>query len=123
VPTALLPRFGVSWSADDDTHLTARFSVDQIAIEVHYTLDSGGHVRSVVFDRWGDPDNTGTWAMHPFGVEVGAYATFGGVTIPSAGSAGWFYGTDRWLDGTFFRYEITSLHLVRAAGGGALLRR
>jgi hypothetical protein len=123
VPTALLPRFGVSWTADDNTHLTARSNVDQIALEVHYTLDSGGRVRSVVFDRWGDPDDTGTWAMHPFGVEVSGYSTFGGVTIPNAGSAGWFYGTDRWPDGTFFRFEITDLHLVRQGGGGALLRR
>ena len=42
--------------------------------------------------------------------------------IPSAGSAGWFYGTDRWPDGAFFRFEITALHLVREAGGGSLLR-
>ena len=123
VPTALLPRFNVSWSADDDTHLTARSSVDQIPIEVHYTLDAAGRVRSIVFGRWGDPDSTGTWAMHPFGAEVSEYATFGGISIPSAGSAGWFYGTDRWPDGRFFRFEITDLHLAREAGGGALLRR
>jgi hypothetical protein len=123
VPTALLPRFGVSWTADDDTHITARSSIDQIALEVQYTLDPTGRVRSVVFDRWGDPDNTGTWALHPFGVEVSGYSTFGGVSIPNAGSAGWFYGTDRWPDGEFFRFEITALHLVRQVGGGALLRR
>jgi hypothetical protein len=26
---------------------------------------------------------------------------------------GWFYGTDRWPDGEFFRYQITDLTLVR----------
>lgn len=123
VPTALLPRFGVSWSADDDTHLTARSSVDQIALEVHYTLDSNGNVHSIGFDRWGDPDNTGTWAMHPFGVEFTGHKTFGGVTIPNAGSAGWFYGTERWPDRRFFRFEITSLHLVRPVSGGMPLLR
>jgi hypothetical protein len=30
--------------------------------------------------------------------------------VPSAGWAGWFYGTDRWSDGESF--QITDLHLV-----------
>jgi uncharacterized protein DUF6544 len=123
VPTALLPRFGVTWTADDDTHITARYAVDQIGVEVHYTIDGDGRVRSVVFDRWGDPDQTGTWAMHPFGVDVTGYATFGGVTIPNAGNAGWFYGTDRWPEGAFFRFEITRLHLVRTLDTGDLFGR
>jgi hypothetical protein len=72
-------------------------------------------VRSVVFDRWGDPDNTGTWGHHPFGFEVTGFSTFDGVTIPSAGRAGWFYGTDRWDEGEFFRAEITDYHLVTEA--------
>lgn len=25
---------------------------------------------------------------------------------------GWFFGTDRWRDGEFFRYELTGLNLV-----------
>jgi hypothetical protein len=69
-------------------------------------------VRSVVFDRWGDPNNRGSWAYYPFGFEATAYATFDGVTIPSSGRAGWFYGTDRWNEGEFFRCEITDYHLV-----------
>jgi len=35
--------------------------------------------------------------------------------IPSAGRAGWFYGTDRWSEGEFFRYEFTDFHLVTPA--------
>jgi hypothetical protein len=69
-------------------------------------------VRSVVFDRWGDPDSTGTWGHHPFGFEVIGHSSFDGVTIPSSGRAGWFYGTDRWDEGEFFRFEITDYHLV-----------
>ena len=63
----------------------------------------------VNFPRWGDPDHTGTWGQHPFGGEVTAYRTFDGLTIPSAGRFGWFFGTDRWSDGEFFRYQITTL--------------
>ena len=38
--------------------------------------------------------------------------TFGGVTIPARGRAGWHHGTDRWENGVFFRYEITGYELV-----------
>lgn len=112
VPTALLPRFGVQWSASDDRHITARYRLDSTDLDVHYELDGDGLLRSFVFDRWGDPDRTRSWALHPFGGEVTGYATFDGVSIPAAGRVGWFFGTDRWREGEFFRYQITDLQLV-----------
>jgi len=115
VPTALLPRFGVTWTASDPHHITAKYRLDHAEIELHYTLADDARVRSVVFDRWGDPDVSGTWGHHPFGFEMTGYSTFDGVTIPSAGRAGWFYGTDRWDEGEFFRAEITDYHLVTEA--------
>jgi Family of unknown function (DUF6544) len=33
VPTALLPRYGVDWSAVDDRHLTARWRIDTFEVE------------------------------------------------------------------------------------------
>jgi hypothetical protein len=39
VPTALLPRFGVTWSATDAHHITASYRVDETELELHYTLD------------------------------------------------------------------------------------
>jgi hypothetical protein len=112
VPTALLPRFGVTWTATDPNHVTASYRLDEADIELHYTLGDDVRVRSVVFDRWGDPDSIGTWGHHPFGFEVIGHSSFDGVTIPSSGRAGWFYGTDRWDEGEFFRFEITDYHLV-----------
>lgn len=112
IPTALLPRFGVEWSAADDHHLTARLRLDTYDVELHYTLDDHARIQTCWFDRWGDPSQTGTHALHPFGMEATAHRTFSGVTIPSAGRAGWHYGTDRWPDGIFFEYEITDLHLL-----------
>jgi Family of unknown function (DUF6544) len=114
VPTALLPRSGVTWTATDPHHITANYRLDDAEIELRYALGHDARVRSVVFDRWGDPDITGTWGLHPFGFEATGYSTFDGVTIPSAGRAGWFYGTDRWNEGEFFRSEITDYHLVSA---------
>jgi hypothetical protein len=112
VPTTLLPRFGVVWTAADSHHITATFQLDDAEIELHLTLGDDARIRFVDFSRWDDPDNTGNFGPHPFGLEATANSTFDGVTIPSAGRGGWFHGTDRWNKGEFFRYEITDYHLV-----------
>lgn len=113
LPTTLLPRFGVEWAAPDDAHIEARYAIDEEPMHVRYEITDDGHVRAVVFDRWGDPDGTGNWGLWPFGGEFTSHATFDGVTIPVAGSLGWHYGTDRWVEGEFFRYRITDLSLHR----------
>ena len=109
VPTTLLPRFGVAWSATDTRRITARFALDATDVEVHFTLDDQAHVRSIVFDRWGDPDGTGAWGWHPAGMEVTRTTTFGGLTIPSAGRFGWCFGTQRWPEGEFFQFQLLSV--------------
>lgn len=116
VPTALLPRFGVTWSAEDEAHVTARFRVGSTPVEINLELDPAGRIRSMVFDRWGDPDQTGSWAQHPFGGEITGYRCFGGLTVPSAGRLGWHFGTDQWAAGEFFRYVITSLQTPSTDG-------
>jgi hypothetical protein len=116
VPTALLPDFGVEWSASGDEHITARYQIADYPIEIHCTLTDDARLRSIVFRRWGDPNGTGQFALHPFGGDFTGYATFNGLTIPSEGRFGWHYGTDRWDDGEFFRYRITGLEpIVKAA--------
>jgi hypothetical protein len=75
-----------------------------------FLLRADGRVRSLVIDRWGDAENSGTWALHRFGVDVTDDATFGGVSIPSRGRAGWHFGTEGWQEG--FRCRITDLRLV-----------
>jgi hypothetical protein len=112
VPTVLLPRFGTLWSATDDRHLRAHMTIDGVRCDVDYTLDEQARPTRIVFERWGDPDRTGHWGWYPFGFEVTAYATFGGITAPSAGRAGWFAGTDRWAQGEFFRCAVSALRIV-----------
>lgn len=114
LPTALLPRFGVRWDATGDNDLTAFLSGNGVDTTLHLHTDRHGHPEWVRFDRWGDPDQTGTWGLHPFGFQVTGTRTFGPLTIPSSGSAGWFHGTDRWLDGEFIRCDITALDPVPA---------
>lgn len=112
VPTTLLPRFGVTWSATDPHHVAATYLLDETELKVRYVLADDGRVRSVTLERWADPDNTGTYGYHPFGFEVTGHTSFDGVTIANAGRGGWFFGTDRWADGEFMRYEITDYRLV-----------
>ena len=109
IPTTLLPRFGVRWTADADDRITAHHQLDATPIDLRLTIDATGSVRSIAFDRWGDPDQTGTWARHAFGGEITAHRSLAGLTIPSRGRLGWHVGTDRWADGEFFRFEITDL--------------
>lgn len=112
VPTALLPRFGVSWRVTDPHHIAASYQLDEREHEVHLVLDDYARIRSVALERWGDPDGTGKSELHPFGFEATGHLMFGGVTIPSAGRAGWFLGTGRWPESESFRFEISEYELV-----------
>ena len=107
------------------TDNTSKSSEDQITVthhlgatttEVTYQLDAAGHITALAFDRWGDPDSTGTWGWHRFGGDLSGHRTLHGLTIPTTGRVGWHYGTTRWDAGEFFRFQITSLDPVVAAG-------
>ena len=89
LPTVLLPEFGVDWSAGSADDIVARFHLGPTPIELHLCLDERGLPTSVVFDRWGDPDRTGTFGWHPFGGTITDHRTFDGISVPSAGVWGW----------------------------------
>ncbi len=112
IPTSLLPRFGVKWSASDDANISATVAVDGHSIDLHCRIDAEGWLESFVFDRWHDPDGSGVWRACPCGGEVTEYRTFEGLTIPNAGTLAWFFGTEQWPEGEFFRYESTDLQPV-----------
>lgn len=109
LPTSLLPRCGVRWTDDGCDQVSLHYQLSSHTVAVTYQLDPAGRITSLVFDRWGDPDNTGLWGWHSFGGEVTSYAHFGGLTVPSEGLMGWHFGTDRWPDGAFFQFRITDL--------------
>ena len=90
----------------------ARYRIADYPIEISFSLDAEGLLRSFTFQRWGDPDGSGEFGLHPFGGELTEQARFSGVTIPVAGRLGWHYGTERWSEGEFFRYRITELELL-----------
>jgi hypothetical protein len=109
LPTALLPRFGVRWSAPAGDRVTAAFAVGETPLELELRLARPGRIVSLSFDRWGDPTGDGRFGWHRLGGEITGYASFAGLTIPAAGRLGWGYGTDGWERGEFFRYRITGL--------------
>jgi hypothetical protein len=118
LPTALLPRFGVRWSAPAADCVVAAFEVGGIPLELELGLDAAGRVVSLAFDRWGDPAGDGRFGWHRFGGEITGQASFAGLTIPATGRLGWYHGTDRWAEGEFFRYRITGLQPAGPATDG-----
>lgn len=114
VPSAVSPQGGTPWRATDSGGIVAIIDTDGHRVSVEHRIDDAGRLTSSSFLRWGDPDGTGTWAEHPFGVDVLAHRRFGSVQVPSRGEAGWHHGTDRWRDGVFFRFELTDYSLLPA---------
>jgi hypothetical protein len=113
LPTALLPRYGVRWRAEDDHHLIAVVSIEDSMTSLHITIDDAGLVTTVHIDRWNDPEGTGRFDWCPFGIEVRGSRSFPcGITMPAEGTGGWFHGTDRWDEGAFMRYTIVEMALV-----------
>lgn len=106
VPTALVGEGGPTLRALDEDRVGVRLVVGDEAIDVTHRIAEDGRVLASSLLRWGDPDRTGTWGLHPFGLEVTGWRTFDGVTIPHQGRAGWFFGTPRWRAGEFFRFSI-----------------
>ena len=109
LPTALLPRFGVEWTASDDGEIHAALRVHDVPVTLRLRIDGDGRPLAAVVNRWGDPDGTGVWGWHPFGAVFTDETSRAGLTVPSAGTAGWFAGTDRWDDGQVLRFRITEL--------------
>jgi hypothetical protein len=113
LPTALLPRYDVTWHADNDEELLADIPIGGDRIRVQINIDGDGRVRSNHLDRWSDPDGTGTFGWFPFGVEATASRSLPcGITMPFEGTGGWFHGTDRWHQGQFMRYSISEFILI-----------
>ena len=107
---ALLPTaYDVAtWEAAGPGGFVARTMIDGRVESVTFHVGEDGRLREVRSNRWGNPLGL-RYGRYPFGVICLDEATFGGITIPTAFTAGWFIGTDRWSEGTSYRARITSL--------------
>jgi hypothetical protein len=103
IPTAFQ---GAVWTdgGPDTAVATSGAGAEQERVEL--TLGPTGQLRSVLIQRWGNPDGS-PFDRYPFGVSVDSERTNGGVTLPAAIRAGWWRGTDRQDAGEFFRARIS----------------
>jgi hypothetical protein len=104
LPSALLPQQGVIWKAIDENTAQAHLIIDDQPVTLTLVVDANGKLLKVSLPRWGDKTENGSWAYIPFGAEVQAEQKFGGFTISSQMSVGWWFGTERYLE--FFRATI-----------------
>lgn len=108
VPSALLPHRGVVWTAETDTTIQARLTIDEETVDVRLSLHPNGAVREVSMQRHGNvgiPD----WSLIPYGFATESESVFEGYTIASKVRGGWWYGTDR------YQPEAASFFSIRDA--------
>lgn len=104
LPSALLPQRGVSWKAIDENTIQASLKIDGEPATLTLSIDPDGRLLKLSLPRWGDHTEDGSYTYIPFGGEYQEERTFGGFTIPSGISAGWWFGSERYLE--FFRAKI-----------------
>lgn len=97
----------ILWKEISESSVEIRREIAGFETDVTLEIDKSGAAQSISLNRWGNPDNT-TFKNLPFGADLSEEVTFGGYTIPTTISAGWYYGTGGFDEGEFFRAKITS---------------
>ncbi|MBH8551746.1 hypothetical protein I8751_05015 [Nostocaceae cyanobacterium CENA357] len=98
LPSALLLQRNVTWKEIDDKTIQASLKVDGEPVTLTMVTDIDGKLLKVSFPRWGEHTEDGSYTYIPFGGEFQEEHTFGGFTIPSQISAGWWFGTERYSE-------------------------
>lgn len=104
LPSALLPQHGVTWKAIDQRTIQASLKIDDEPVTLTMVLNPGGKLLKLTLPRWGNQTEDGSYTYIPFGGEYQEERTFGGFTIPYQINAGWWFGTDHYLE--FFRATV-----------------
>ena len=105
-PPSVLPGCGVSWRAETENVIVARFDLPPERPEVRVRIDEHGAIRTVSALRWGNAGEK-TFQYIPFGGNVHVERRFGDLVLPSILSVGWWFDTPRYAP--FFRAEITTV--------------
>ncbi|GAB0147894.1 MULTISPECIES: DUF6544 family protein [unclassified Marichromatium] len=87
-PTRLLPSQGVTWEAIDDRHARATLEDDGVGVEVVFTFDDGGMVRSVRAPAR-ERRVGGTRIETPWEMRFWEYREHGGMLIPAQYEMAW----------------------------------
>jgi hypothetical protein len=110
LPSALLPQRGVNWKAIDERTIQANLKIDGEPITLTLVIDSQGKLLKLSFPRWGEHTDDSSFTYIPFGGEFQEEQTFGGFTIPSQMSLGWWFGCGRYSE--FFRATIEQAEFI-----------
>lgn len=97
LPSALLPQNGVTWQAISDNKIQAKFEIDREPIVLTLTIDADGKLLKLSLPRWGEQTKS-DWQYIPFGGEIQTEKTFGGYTVPTKISAGYWFGTEKYQE-------------------------
>jgi hypothetical protein len=71
------------------------------------TVDADGSLPTVTMSRWAQPKGE-EWGNYPFGGSLEAESVFEGTRVTTRAQVGYFFGSDRWEKGEFFRATIMS---------------
>jgi len=104
LPSSLLPQRGVKWEALDDESAQATIKIGEEMTTLTLFVEPDGRLREIRILRWGNQTEDGSFGYVPFGGQMQEERDFGGYTIPSKVSVGWWIGTDRYFE--FFRAQI-----------------
>nr|NQU92842.1 hypothetical protein [Bacteroidota bacterium] len=96
----------VKWDVISDNEITATWKIFREEAPLHFRIGDDGSLKEITMMRWGNPGDNKIWDYHVFGVGIEQEAKVKGVVIPVKGNAGWWYGTDNYRDGEFFRFEV-----------------
>jgi hypothetical protein len=105
-PLSVLPGRGVTWRAETDDVIVARFDLPPERPEVRVCIDEHGAIRTVSAMRWGKAGEK-AFRYIPFGGDVHAERRFGDLVLPSNLSVGWWFDTRGYAP--FFRAEINTV--------------
>lgn len=108
-PSSLLPDNGVSWKAERDDLIVARFDVPPERAEVRLRIGNTGALHSVEIMRWGNTEQE-EFGYIPFGGNIHAERRFEDLVLPSELTIGWWYGTARYRP--FFEATVHDAHFV-----------
>ncbi len=96
----------ISWEVISENEITATWKINQEEQPLHLIIGNDGSLKEAYIQRWGNPGGVKEFGYHTFGVKIEAEMKYKGTLIPAKGNAGWWFGTDQYKDGEFFRFEV-----------------
>lgn len=96
----------ISWEVISENEISATWKIHQEEQPMHLIIGNDGALKEAFIQRWGNPGGVKKFGYHTFGVKIQAEMKYKGTVIPAKGNAGWWFGTDQYKDGEFFRFEV-----------------